>query len=37
VQSEADLNDELKAWLQEAHDIVGLQSDLEATRAEAFR
>lgn len=37
VQSEADLNDELKAWLQEAHDIVGLQSDLRATRAKAFR
>jgi hypothetical protein len=27
VQSEADLDDELKAWLQEAHDVVGLQSD----------
>ena len=31
VQSEADLDDELKAWLQEAHDTVGLQSDLRAT------
>lgn len=28
VQAEADLNDELKAWWQEAHDIVGLQSAL---------
>ena len=26
VQSEADLNDELKAWLQEAHDIVGFRA-----------
>lgn len=31
VQSEADLNDELSAWLQEAHDIVGLQSDLRSS------
>ncbi len=28
VGSEADLNDELITWLQEAHDTVGLQSDL---------
>jgi len=28
VQSEADLDDQLRAWLQESHDIVGLQSDL---------
>jgi hypothetical protein len=26
VQSQADLDDELRAWLQEAHDVVGLQS-----------
>jgi hypothetical protein len=31
VQAEADLNDELSAWLQEAHDIVGLQSDLRSS------
>jgi hypothetical protein len=30
-QSAADLNDELSAWLQEAHDIVGLQSDLRSS------
>ena len=29
------LKDELKAWLHEAHDIVGLRSDLGATRAKA--
>jgi hypothetical protein len=27
VTSEADLNDELRAWLQESHDVVGVQSD----------
>ena len=32
VRSEADLDDELIAWLQEAHDIVGLQSDLRRTK-----
>jgi hypothetical protein len=32
VRSATDLNDELCAWLQEAHDIVGLQSDLPRTR-----
>jgi hypothetical protein len=31
VESQADLNVELKAWLQEAHDTVGLQRDLGAT------
>jgi hypothetical protein len=31
VQSGADLDDELKAWLQEAHDTVGLQSDRQHT------
>jgi hypothetical protein len=30
VRSQADLDDELKAWLQEAHDVVGLQSSLRA-------
>jgi Domain of unknown function (DUF5655) len=30
VQSEADLDDELQGWLQEAHDVVGVQSDLGA-------
>jgi hypothetical protein len=28
VQSQADLNDELMTWLQEAHDVVGMQSGL---------
>jgi hypothetical protein len=28
VQQPADLDDELKAWLQESHDIVGLQAGL---------
>jgi hypothetical protein len=28
VRAEADVDNELKAWLQESHDIVGLQSDL---------
>jgi hypothetical protein len=28
VRGEADLDDELKAWLQESHNIVGMQSDL---------
>ena len=32
VRSEADLDDELIAWLQEAHDIVGLQSDLRRAK-----
>src|SRR5688572_33278200 len=31
VLSHADLDDELKAWLQEAHDVVGLQRGLPAT------
>ena len=30
VQNESDLDDELKAWLQESHDIVGTQSDLRS-------
>ena len=28
VRAEADLDDELIAWLQEAHDVVGLRSDV---------
>jgi hypothetical protein len=28
VRAESDLDDELRAWLQESHDIVGMQSDL---------
>jgi hypothetical protein len=28
IGSETDLDDELRSWLQEAHDIVGLQADL---------
>lgn len=28
VRTATDLDDELRAWLQEAHDVVGLQSDL---------
>ncbi|HEY5881602.1 MAG TPA: DUF5655 domain-containing protein [Nakamurella sp.] len=32
VRSEADLDDELISWLQESHDVVGLQSDLRRAR-----
>jgi Domain of unknown function (DUF5655) len=28
VRSDADLDEELRAWLQESHDLVGLQTDL---------
>jgi hypothetical protein len=28
VQSSSDIDDELRAWLQESHDVVGLQTDL---------
>jgi hypothetical protein len=28
IRAEADLDDELRAWLQESHDVVGMQSDL---------
>jgi len=28
VRSEADLDDELMAWLQEAHDVVGMQTEV---------
>lgn len=34
VQSAADLDDELRAWLQESHDTVGVQDDL-ARRAKS--
>jgi hypothetical protein len=33
VESDTDLDDELTAWLQEAHDTVGLQSHLRRKRA----
>jgi hypothetical protein len=32
IQSSEDLDDELKAWLTEAHDVVGLQIDLANPR-----
>jgi hypothetical protein len=31
VQARADLDGELKAWLQESHDIVGMQADLRSS------
>jgi hypothetical protein len=40
VRSHADLDDELRSWLQESHDVVGLQSvsgGREARRADAPR
>jgi hypothetical protein len=33
VRSPADLDDELRSWLQEAHDTVGVQSDLRSAGA----
>jgi hypothetical protein len=33
IASAADLDDELRAWLQESHDVVGMQSDLTKERA----
>ena len=33
ITSSADLDDELRAWLQESHDVVGVQSDLVKKRA----
>lgn len=30
VRDEADLDDELRDWLQESHDVVGMQSDLRS-------
>jgi hypothetical protein len=32
VGAAADLDDELRAWLQESHDVVGMQSDLVGRR-----
>ena len=32
IASAADLDDELRAWLQESHDVVGMQSDLAEPR-----
>ena len=32
IRSQDGLNDQLRAWLQEAHDIVGLPSDLPRRR-----
>jgi hypothetical protein len=32
IASAADLDDELRAWLQESHDVVGMQSDLAERR-----
>jgi hypothetical protein len=37
VQTPADLDDELRAWLQESHDIVGLQADLPGTAQGTIR
>src|SRR5262249_35208482 len=33
ITSAADLDDELRAWLQESHNVVGIQSDLLERRA----
>jgi hypothetical protein len=27
IRAEADMNDELRGWLQESHDVVGLQTN----------
>jgi hypothetical protein len=32
IASAADLDDELRGWLQESHDVVGTQSDLAKPR-----
>jgi hypothetical protein len=32
IRSDADLDEELRGWLQESHDIVGLQDDVRRTR-----
>ena len=32
IRSADDLDDELRAWLQESHDVVGMQSDLAESR-----
>jgi hypothetical protein len=31
IRAEADLDDELRGWLQESHDVVGLQTGLPGT------
>jgi hypothetical protein len=33
IESTGDLDEELRAWLQESHDVVGMQSDLVEGRA----
>ena len=35
IRSDADLNEELRAWLQESHDVVGMQSDIAERRGRA--
>lgn len=35
IRSAADLNEELRAWLQESHDVVGTQSDMAERRGGA--
>jgi hypothetical protein len=37
IRSESDLDGELRSWLQEAHDVVGLQADLRRRRAQEIR
>ena len=37
IASTADLDDELRAWLQESHDVVGTQSDLMERRRPSRR
>ena len=32
ITSAADLDDKLRAWLRESHDVVGMQSDLAERR-----
>jgi hypothetical protein len=34
LRSAADRDEELRAWLQESHDIVGMQTDLQRPRGE---
>ena len=35
IESSSDIDKELRAWLQESHDVVGLQADLAAIRPSA--
>ena len=37
IASAADLDDELRGWLQESHDVVGVQSDLAQRRKPSTR